>query len=593
MQAIWLLMQRLVAVWREKSASYTRKDLFADMTAGLTGATAGAPQAMGFALVAGISPVYGLYTAIVSTIIGGVFGTSSLMTTGPTNALAVVVGSTLAPFTDSGDLVARLVTLTFLVGVIQIVFGLLRLGGLTRFVSGAVMTGFVTGAASLVMIGQFEHLTGLDIPGESLVPVYLFKLARESASINLETFVMGVVAIGIIIYLHHTRLSPFATLIAIIITGIAIALLGWDTRGVALVRDMSAIPSTLPGITLPSPKLVPDLASSALALAVLGLVQTIALVQSIPEPNKRKKPQTSREFFAQGLANVGGALFQNMPAGGSLSRTAINIKAEAHSRWSNIWAGIFVALLMMLFAGLVEQIALAALAGHLIVAGASLISPARIRFVSRAGWASRWAMIVTFASTWVLPLQYSVYVGIVLSLVLYIHQSSHLHMTCLEPADGGSFREVSVPNVLPDRTPVILSVQGHLFFAAMNELGPLLPDPDGAEQPVVILRVRGDKLLAGTGVSLLVSYAERLRAQGGQLILCGVGDEVMATLTRTGGLHKIGPENVFRADDVLLASTQSALAYAREWLAGCAEMEGDDSVETQMSVGSEPAPTTS
>src|SRR5690606_12233756 len=266
-----------------RARRYSTTDLRADLAAGLTGATAGAPQAMAFAIVAGISPVYGLYTAIVSTIIGGLFSRSSLLTTGPTNALAVVIGSTLAPFADSGDMLGRLVTLTFLVGAIELALGLLRLGGLARYVSTAVMTGFVTGAALLVLLGQLNHLTGIEAEAASPL-LELGDLLRRIPEIHPETFIVGLVTIAIIIWLHRTRLAPFATLVAIAVTGVAIAVLGWDERGVALVIDMAPIPASLPGVRLPDPGYALDLAPGALALAVLALVQTAALMQSVQRP---------------------------------------------------------------------------------------------------------------------------------------------------------------------------------------------------------------------------------------------------------------------------------------------------------------------
>lgn len=551
---------------RDKLNIYLRQDLLADIAAGVTGATAGAPQAMAFAIVAGISPIYGLYTAIVSTIVASLFGSSTIMTTGPTNALAVVVASTLAPFTDSGDLVARLVTLTFLVGAIQLVMGLLRLGGLTRFVSAAVMTGFVTGASLLVLLGQLSHLTGVPTGSHRRVIEGTFDLVRHLDQLHPQTFVIGLVATVLIVILHQTRLSSFATLIAIIVTTIAVALFGWDAAGVELVRDLSPIPNRLPDLVLPDSGLMGDLVTAALAIAVLGLVQTAALSQSLKEKDDRI-PDASREFVGQGLGNMAGALFQNMPAGGSLSRTAVNMKAGARTRLANVWAGIFVLLIMLLFGGLAERITLAALAGHLVVAAATLISPARISFIWRASWTGRWAMVATFVSTLALPLEYSVYVGVVLSLAIYVQQSSHMKITQLDPVGVNMFREIPFSGSLPDAEPVILSVHGNLYFAAMRDLAARLPDPNGARCPVVILRLRGDALLASTGTAVLVSYADRLRARGGLLILCGVEKPVLETLRRTGALNRIGRENVFLADEFLLASTQAALDRAQAWLA--------------------------
>lgn len=558
-------MTASVSAIHQRVLTYLRRDFGADLTAGLTGAIAGVPQAMAFALVAGISPVYGLYTAIVSTIIGSLFGNSTYLTTGPTNALAVVVASTLAPFSDLGDTPSRLITLTFLVGAVQLVMGLLRLGMLTRYVSGAVMVGFITGAAMLVLLGQLTNLTGIHIGPQPNILATLVELLREFEAIHLPTLVIGLSALVMIALLHHTRLGPFATLVSIIVTSIWVALLSWDDQGVAVVREISTIPNALPAIRLPRPGMVDDLLPSAIALAVLGLVQTAALVESLKEPDNRR-PNASREFIGQGAANLIGALFQNMPAGGSLSRTAVNMSAGARTRWANVWAGVFVALTMLAFGGLAERIALAALAGQLIYVAWSMISIPRVRFVWRSGAASRWAMVATFASTMVLPLQYSVYVGVVLSLALYVHESSHIRMVCWEPAGNGLFREVPVPQRLPSNTVTILSVQGNLFFAAMRELQTRLPSPIGAQNAVVILRLRGDALLAGTGVSMLLAYADQLHAEGGKLILSGVGEQVMQTLIRTGALTRIGPENVFLAEDILLLSTTRALTYANQWL---------------------------
>ncbi|HVO71524.1 MAG TPA: SulP family inorganic anion transporter [Aggregatilineaceae bacterium] len=550
-----------------KLETYLRRDLASDLGAGLTGATAGVPQAMAFALVAGISPIYGLYTAFVSTIVSSLVGSSTFMTTGPTNALAVVVGSTLAPFSTSGDLLPRLVTLTFLVGVIQLGLGLLQLGGLARFVSTAVMTGFVTGAALLVLLGQLGNLTGIPTGNHDRILLQTGDLIAHLTHLHAPTFAAGVITMSLILLLHKTRFTSYATLIAITVTGVGIALFGGAAHGVTLVRDLSRIPHGLPGPRLPQPALMGDLFSAALAIAVLGLVQSAALAHSIKEPDGRT-PDASREFVGQGLGNLVGALFQSMPAGGSLSRTAVNINAGARTRWANVWAGVFVAPIMLLFGSLVERIPLAALAGHLIVAAGSLISLPRLRFVWRASWAGRWAMTATFASTLILPLQYSVYVGVFLSLSLYVHQSSRVMIVQLEPVGDNLFREVPLSQTLPDGQPVILSIHGNLFFAAARDLEQRLPSPNGTRCPVVILRLRGDTLLAGTGASMLATYAERLRAQGGKLILCGVEKPVLETLKRTGTLDKVGGENVFPASELLLASMQAALEYAQTWLAG-------------------------
>lgn len=535
-----------------------------DLLAGITGAVAGAPQAMAFAIIAGVSPVYGLYTAIVSTIVGALTSSSVYMTIAPTNALALFVGTTVIRFDESSRL-ERMVVLTLVAGGFQLVAGLLRLGDTTRFVSNAVMTGFLSGAGVLIILGQLHHLTGYE--GEShgrlLAKTWDWLLHLDQS--DLQTTLIGVSATVMIFALHHTRFKSIATLSALILSWIFIQLAGWD--GVAVVRDMAAVSAGLPQPSLPDLRYVPELWTAALAIAVLSLVQSAGLSRNVPQPDGRL-PDISRDFTGQGLANIVGSFFFNMPSGGSLSRTAVNISAGARSRMANVWAGVFVALILLVFGRWIEEVALAVLAGHLIVASMSLISLKQIRLVWEIGWAAQVAMGATFLAALLLPLEYSIYIGVVLSLGLYLYTSSNnLEIKQLIPLEGGQFRAAAVPGKLPDHDLMVLNVEGNLYFAAVNTLEHLLPAVGNAQKAVVIIRLRGNKYLGSTGLRLLERYAEQLEAQGGLLILCGVCEPVAGQLQRTGKMERFGRENVFLQGDVLLESTRAAVARARAWLA--------------------------
>jgi len=535
-----------------------------DLLAGITGAVAGAPQAMAFAIIAGVSPVYGLYTAIVSTIVGALTSSSVYMTIAPTNALALFVGTTVIRFDESSRL-ERMVVLTLVAGGFQLVAGLLRLGDTTRFVSNAVMTGFLSGAGVLIILGQLHHLTGYE--GEShgrlLAKTWDWLLHLDQS--DLQTTLIGVSATVMIFALHHTRFKSIATLSALILSWIFIQLAGWN--GVAVVRDMAAVSAGLPQPSLPDLRYVPELWTAALAIAVLSLVQSAGLSRNVPQPDGRL-PDISRDFTGQGLANIVGSFFFNMPSGGSLSRTAVNISAGARSRMANVWAGVFVALILLVFGRWIEEVALAVLAGHLIVASMSLISLKQIRLVWEIGWAAQVAMGATFLAALLLPLEYSIYIGVVLSLGLYLYTSSNnLEIKQLIPLEGGQFRAAAVPGKLPDHDLMVLNVEGNLYFAAVNTLEHLLPAVGNAQKAVVIIRLRGNKYLGSTGLRLLERYAEQLEAQGGLLILCGVCEPVAGQLQRTGKMERFGRENVFLQGDVLLESTRAAVARARAWLA--------------------------
>lgn len=578
------LPAKLMSIANQLSAfrvrHYLRYTFPHDLIAGITGATAGIPQAMAFALLAGVEPAYGLYAAVIAPIVGALAGSATYMTTGPTNTLMLLVGSALESLKTSYQVGVLIVTLSILAGIFQLVFGVLRLGDLTRFVSRAVMTGFLTGAALLMATEQLGTFSGIPRGEHGGLIHTLNHLAANLDQAHAPTLAIGLLTMTIILFFRRTRIRALGIFLAVAGASAVIVVIGGWTDDVILVQDIAPLPDRLPAASLPHPDLAGDLAASALAVALLGLVQTAALSQSLKEPDGRL-PNASREFIGQGLSNIAAGLFQGLPSGGSLSRTAVNVSAGARTRLANVWAGLLVALIMLLFSDLAGRIALTSLSAHLILAAWTLVDPAEIRFLWKASWTGRWAMVTTFVATLLLPLQYSVFVGVALSLLLYIMQSSHLHITQLEPVGPYQFREIPFSPTLPDRALVILSVHGPLFFAAMRDLEQRLPIPNHARQPMLILRLRGDEMLAGTGTWTLVNYAERLRARGGKLILCGVEKNVLKTLQRTGALDRIGAENVFKARDVLLMSLQEAVEYAQQWLAAQPPLPPEDTPDSR------------
>jgi len=530
-----------------------------DLVAGLTGAVAGAPQAMGFALIAGINPVYGLYTAFVSTIVAAFVGSSALMTVGPTNALSLVVASTLVGVTGEGR-VEALFVLTLLTGVFYTLFGVLRLGFLVRFVSNAVMTGFITGAGLLIIFGQVHYLNGYEPEGATTFLRFLDWALHLHQSDPAVT-IIGVGSLVTIWGLGRTRFHNYAVLAAILAASVVV--LGFGMDGVPLVRDESVVPDGLPGLIVPNFALVPGYLTAALAMAVLGTVQSAAITGSIPQPDGSRS-NISRDLIGMGVGNLAGGFLQGMPACGSLSRTAVNVHTGARTRWANVFGGVFVGAFLLALGAAVERITLAALAAHLVVAAASLIRPEEILMVWRVNWPARAAMVATFVSTLVLPLQYSIYIGVGLSLALYIYTSSErVHAVRLVPTGDGRYRETDIPDTFPASETTIISVDGPVYFAALRRLETILPDPKTSDDSVLILRLRGTQQIGSTGVHLLETYDRELRERGGRLLLSGVSAELRAELERAGFVADIGDENLFTADEVLFAATTRAYERAQ------------------------------
>lgn len=530
-----------------------------DMIAGLSGAVAGAPQAMGFALIAGVNPIYGLYTAVVSTIVAALAGSSTYMTVGPTNALALVVASSLADFDGAAE-IERLFMLTVLVGVFLTLFGVLRLGILTRFVSHAVMTGFISGAGLLIIFGQVQNINGYDANGATALLRFGDWLLHLGQS-DVKTVMIAIGAMLTITVLKRTRFKNLATLVAIVGASVVTLGLGWDS--VRLVQDISTVPRGLPSPTFPDIALAPELLNAALAMSVVGAVQSAALTNSITEPDGTNS-NTSRDFIGMGLGNLAGGVLQGMPACGSLSRTAVNVGAGAKSRFANVFAGLSIAVFLVALGPLVERVTLAALGAQLILAALSLIQPSQIILVWNVNWPARLAMVVTFVSTLVLPLENSIYIGVVLSLLLFVYTSAdHLHIEHLQKRGERYHRIEQLPESLPENAISIFGVHGHLYFAAVRRLEQALPNPHRSHCSIVILRLHANDYLGSTGIQFLKRYNAALREKGGALLLSGLTPILMAELQRTRAVDDLGASNLFVATNVYFESTEKAYRRAR------------------------------
>jgi SulP family sulfate permease len=307
-----------------------------DFIAGLTGALVYIPQGIAYSLVAGVAPSFALYTGILAPIVGTLGAGSSFLVIIATNELAIPVGSILAGLGDT----RFLFPLTFLVGAFQLVFGFLKFGNLTRFISESVMTGFVTGVALLLVLGQIDELTGYQ-PSASNVLLRSWELLTHLGQVDLATSLVGVFTIVVIILVQKSRLKSVALIIAMVLASVLAQLLAQPS--VKVLGAIAEIPNTLPWPQWPDFSAMPRLIPAALSLAVVGLAVAAGVAQSYPERDG-SLPDASRDFIGQGAANALGSFFMTMPAGGSFSRTATSVSAGAQTRWANIFLGLILAL---------------------------------------------------------------------------------------------------------------------------------------------------------------------------------------------------------------------------------------------------------
>jgi SulP family sulfate permease len=550
----------------------TRQHLASDLIAALTFAVVNVPQAMAHALLATVNPVLGIYTLMVAVPVGAIFSSSVFMNVSSTAALSVAAGVVLTEV-PAGQKVQALVVLVLLVGVIQLLAGLFRLGSLIRFVSNAVMTGFLNGVAVLIILGQLGDLTGFTSTFSNRVAQALDLLLRIG-QIDVPATTIGGVTLGLIVVLLWFKpLQRFAFIIAIAVATVLLALLTLSAAPMAAhfsvvptVGEIATIPRSLPQLGLPQLSLVASLMLPAFSVAIIGLIQGAGVSQGTPNPDGRY-PDVSRDFLGQGAANIATSLVSGIPAGGSVSGTALIMGAGAKSRWSNIFVGLFVAGIVLLAAPLVERVPMPALAALLIVAGFQGLRWEQAVVAWNTGRISKVVMLVTFVATLVIPLQFAVLFGMALSVVLHVfRQSNKVVVTQWVLQPEGFPLEQPVPRLLPSRQLTLLHVYGSLFFAAARSIEEMLPEIGDATRAVLAINLRGKSEIGSTFVTVLQRYSQALRDHDSRLMLVGVDEAVRNQLAKTGVLNVIGEENVFLATPQLGAALNQAVAAANDWI---------------------------
>ncbi len=551
------------AVANARQAIPRRATLLQDGLAGLNSTIGSAPDGMANSILAGVNPLYGLYASMIGPIVGALFTSTQLMIINSTSAAALAANQSLGGLTgEARD--RALFLMVVLIGVFQIVLGLLRAGQLTRFVSYSVMTGFLAGVAGLMILSQFSTVTGIEATGSNKLSQAL-SVIFNIAETDPLTFGIAFLTLLLIIVLPRTPLGNLGPLVAIIVPSVLVGLLGWDS--VQTVSDVGEILRGFPKMSLPTfSDLTPGIVTGALAVALIVVVQAAGVSQSVPNPDGARR-STSRDILAQGAANLASGLFRGMPVGGSLSATALSVIAGPRTRWSAIFCGLWMALIVLLAPGLIAYVAMPALGALLIHAGLGTIKPREFLEIWEIGWPARLASISTLLATLTLPIEAAVGIGVVLSAMLYLYQSSgDLSVVELVEQPDGSIEERKRPHQLKDNHVTVLDIYGPLFYASARTLGRLLPSPIGTENPAVVLRLRGLTKVGATLINVLASYARKLKAVNGRLYLSGMSEQVYQQLRSTGKLREASHIRIYDATPIRGQSTRAAIAHAQEWL---------------------------
>ena len=540
-----------------------REDLRGDLVAGVPGAISSVPDGMAASILAGVSPVTGLYASMFGPIGGGLTASSKLMVITTTSAAALAAGSAIEGL-SAADRPHALFLLTVLAGAAMVVAGALRFGRYVRFVPHSVMIGFLTGVAFNIVFGQIPDLVGAQVTGPFALAKF-WDLVTHPGLIEPATTACGLAALATLVGLRRTRLAGYSSLVALIIPSVIVAIVGSTT--VELVSDVGAIPQGLPSPYLPHlSDLSVSLVSGALSVAALVLIQGAGVAESAPNPDGTRT-DTNRDFVAQGIGNLLSGVFRGQPVGGSVGQTALSVAAGARSRWAAIFAGLWMAIILIALSGLVGQVVMATLAAVLIAAAVGSLRKDAFLAILRTGRISQVALISTLVATLLLPVAQAVGLGLVISLMMQLNQEAlDLRIVELVP-EGDAFSERPAPAALQPGRVVLLDVYGSLFYAGARTLQSRLPDPTGVHQPVVVLRLRGRAQLGATSYLVLADYAERLHAAGGRFYLSGVDQTVLDQLQRNATVDTADLVEIFVATPRIGEASLAAYNAATAWLA--------------------------
>ncbi len=562
-----VLLRRVPAI--DALRDYTWGDARADTLAGLSVAAVAVPQAMAYAMIAGLSAEYGLYTAIVMTAVGALLDSSRQLINGPTNAVSIALLSTLGFVAGRMDPLEATAMIAFMIGAIQLGISFLGLGDLTRYISHSVIVGFTAGASVLLVLDQTKNLLGLPAVGGAhdhfLVRFWL--TISNGAAAHLPTVAIGLGSLAMVLLLRWAKaklrwpLFP-EFLVVVILAAATTAALGLDARGVAVVGD---IPAKLPAPRLPTldVTLMRELSSSALAIALLGLLEAISMAKAIAARTGQKL-DLNQQCLSEGFANFAGSFFQCMPGSGSLTRSAINQQAGARTQWSGVVSALAVALIMLIFAPYARFIPRSALAALLMLTAARMVSLHDLRYHMRASRFDAAIVAVTAVSAVAISIEFCVLIGVFMSFMLAVPRTGQMLLTEFVVAPNGLIHERLASDRACDRL-LIFGLEGEMYFGSGASLEQHLETIESRLTPqtrVVVLRVKRARNPDAVGMSLLDRWTDRVRARGVNVVLCGVRLGMFECMQRCGLVEKLGLENVFLEQPVRQTSTMLAVRHA-------------------------------
>ncbi len=500
--------------------SYRMSFLKADSVAAITGATLVLPQGIAFAAIAGLPPEYGFYTAIIPPIIAALFGSSWHLVSGPTTAIsALVFGALSGSLTPgSAEFIQAAITLTLLVGLFQLAFGLARLGALVDFVSHSVMTGFTAGAAILIGLSQIRHVLGIDLPRPEHFVEFVVGLAQNIGGANLYSVIIATVSLALAVGIRIVWPKAPNYLLALAGASLLSMAIGALGKG---VQAVGSIPSVVPTFGMPqvSFEAFSDLAPSALAIAIVGLLEAVTIARSITIRSNQAL-DANREFVGQGLSNTVGSFFHCYASSGSFTRSGVNYEAGAKTPMAAILAALFLFLILLFVAPWFAYVPIPAMAGVIMLVAWKLIDFRAIRHIFSTSRSEAVIATATFCATLFINLEFAIYVGVFLSLLIFLNKTARPFIGIGAPdpsTPNGTVKNAALNNLAECPQLIICRIDGVFYFGSVEFVRRWFRrmEIERADQKHMLFIVIGVGDIDMSAAEVMIEEAARRKARGG------------------------------------------------------------------------------
>ncbi len=450
---------------------HTWKD---DLIAGLTGTIIAIPQAVAFAMIAGMPPQYGFYLAMLAPLVAALWGSSYQLISGPTTTSSIVLYSIISNFaspqTELQAYISMAITLSFMAGIVKLLMGVFKMGKLVNFVSNSVVLGFTAGAGLLIAFKQLKHAFGIEVPqGSGIVKIVRY----ISSHLNEANGYVVIVAIttllsAIIIKNYIKKLSRLHMLIAMVIGSVLGYFLGGTDVG---IQTVGHIPNHLPPFAVPdlSMDTMRKLFSGAIVLGILGLVEAVSIARSIALYTHQKL-DANQEFIGQGVTNIVTSFFSCYAGSGSFTRSGVNFQAGAKTPFAAMLAAIFLMIVVLLFGSYASFLSRPAMGGVILLVGYNLIDFKHIKLIWKSSWREMVVFGVTAIGTMFFPrLEFALLAGIMFSFLFYLERTSNPHIAVMGFTPEGKLKNIKrADNIKEDPDLKIIRVDGALYFGDLS-----------------------------------------------------------------------------------------------------------------------------